>query len=526
MSGLTPSGSKIAQAIDGAESIYNTSQAATGAAAKPITREAGKPARAKKERRPRQKDGIVALTDGCKFWVDDRQKAYSAMKIKGIWQNWPVRSEFFKIWLTGEAYEKNGFAPSGQVLDESLRTIEAMANRRGERRSAWLRYGQRGNTIYLDLANDTWEAVEINFTIKPHGWRIISGEGLPFIRSARTREMVRPEPDGNLADLSAFFNFAGPLDEKMTIGWLLAAARPKGPYPLCSLSGEQGTGKSTFSRRLRDLIDAGTPAIQAAPKDEQDLILAAQNSHIIALDNVSHIDNSTSDALCRLATGSGFATRALFSNGDEWLFEGCNPIVLNGIGEFAERADLADRSFKIHLAPIADQNRLTEAELDALWAAELPKFTGAIYTALACALENLPSTRVQNAGRMADAEHFITAAEPALRWPSGTFSAAYRQHRRDNAETTFEADPIAATLVKWFEHTSGTWEGSATRLLEILTSEADSEKSHMRTWPKNANSMGTALSRAAPLLRAKGIEIHRTHSGHRTITIKRKGEQP
>jgi hypothetical protein len=47
------------------------------------------------------------------------------------------------------------------------------------------------------------------------------------------------------------------------------------------------------------------------------------------------------DALCRLATGGGFATRKLHSDANEVLFKATRPIILNGIPELAERPDLA-----------------------------------------------------------------------------------------------------------------------------------------------------------------------------------------
>jgi hypothetical protein len=44
-------------------------------------------------------------------------------------------------------------------------------------------------------------------------------------------------------------------DWYLLIGWLLAAFRPVGPYPVLCLAGEQGSGKSTEAQILRELID-------------------------------------------------------------------------------------------------------------------------------------------------------------------------------------------------------------------------------------------------------------------------------
>ena len=43
----------------------------------------------------------------------------------------------------------------------------------------------------------------------------------------------------------------------------------------------------------------------------------AQNSHIVALDNLSKFPQWLSDAMCRLATGGGHSERALYHDDEE-----------------------------------------------------------------------------------------------------------------------------------------------------------------------------------------------------------------
>ena len=45
-----------------------------------------------------------------------------------------------------------------------------------------------------------------------------------------------------------------PEDAVLLIAWLLGAMRPRGPYPVLSLNGEQGSGKSGAVRMLKDNI--------------------------------------------------------------------------------------------------------------------------------------------------------------------------------------------------------------------------------------------------------------------------------
>jgi len=98
------------------------------------------------------------------------------------------------------------------------------------------------------------------------------------------------------------------------------AAAPRTVPPL-ALHGEQGTAKSTTGRTLRDLIDPKAAPMRSEPRNGHDLMIAAHNGWLLAFDNVSRLSPWLSDAICRLATGGGFATRELYSDTDEVLID-------------------------------------------------------------------------------------------------------------------------------------------------------------------------------------------------------------
>src|SRR5437667_12134418 len=109
--------------------------------------------------------------------------------------------------------------------------------------------------------------------------------------------------------------------------------RPPGqPYPVLALHGEQGSGKSTAARLLRKLVDPNVASLRAAPRNEHDLMIAANAGWLLSFDNLSSIPAWLSDALCRLATGGGFATRELYSDDNERIFSAQRLIILTGIG--------------------------------------------------------------------------------------------------------------------------------------------------------------------------------------------------
>src|SRR5262245_62799068 len=130
-----------------------------------------------------------------------------------------------------------------------------------------------------------------------------------------------PQPGGKLEPLAALLNLPSPDDLALVAAWLLAALRPGGPYPLLVVAGEQGAAKTTLAKMMRALVDPNVAPVRTLPGEERDLFIAANNGHVLAFDNLSALPPWLSDTLCRLASGGSFATRQLYTDGDEVLFE-------------------------------------------------------------------------------------------------------------------------------------------------------------------------------------------------------------
>ncbi|HUY31388.1 MAG TPA: hypothetical protein VMV69_01300 [Pirellulales bacterium] len=59
---------------------------------------------------------------------------------------------------------------------------------------------------------------------------------------------------------------------------------------------------------------------------------------VIALDNLSTIPVWLSDALCRMSTGGGYGTRALYANDRETVFNAQRPVLVTGIEDSGDAA--------------------------------------------------------------------------------------------------------------------------------------------------------------------------------------------
>jgi len=467
-------------------------------------------------RRPAQRDQLMTLCTFVDLWHDEAGECYATFPVGAHRESWPLASKAFRRWLSVRSYEETGLAPGGQALDDTIRVLEARAYSEGPERVPHMRAGEMGGRAYLDLADAAWRSVEID----GEGWRMVDRSPVAFVRSGQMRPLAEPEAGYGIEELRRFVNVESEEYFLLLVAWIIAALRSTGPYPVLVFSGEQGTGKSTISRLVRSLVDPNAAPIRAVPKDDRDLVVGAVNSHVIALDNLSSVPSWLSDALCRLSTGGGFASRMLHTDREESVMQAMRPIILNGIPSLTDRPDLASRAVTVRLRPIAETERRTEAEFWEDWATTAPRVLGVLLDGLSTGLRRLASVKLDRSPRMADFARFATACEPGLGFEAGSFLAAYQANQADITETTFEADPVAIAIRDLIRNDYPTgWSGSATELLAALNTRTAENVRRIRLWPPTAASLGNRIDRIAPVLRSQGFIVERRHSGTRTITI-------
>ncbi|MCH9016000.1 MAG: hypothetical protein IH877_09985 [Gemmatimonadetes bacterium] len=339
------------------------------------------------------------------------------------------------------------------------------------------------------------------------------------------KPLPMPVPGGSIDMLHPFLNVSSNSDFVLIVAWILAALRNRGPYPVIVLSGEQGSAKSTFSAILRALLDPNAAPLRALPREDRDLFIAATNGHVLAFDNVSGLRDWISDTLCRLATGGGFAVRQLYTDQDEVLFEASRPVVLNGIEEIVARPDLADRAIFLTLEPIPEKNRRSEEELWTEFETSAPQILGALLGAVSHGLRCLPGVELEEMPRMADFAVWATACEKAL-WEEGTFMRAYAGNRDEAIDSVIEADPVGSA-VRSLMVSRDEWTGTASDLLDDLSTEVSEKVRHAKSWPVTPRALSGRLRRAASFLRKVGIDIAFMREGRartRTIRISRMAE--
>ena len=469
-------------------------------------------------------DRLIALVldTGIELFHDPDQRGWASIRVDGHWQNHPIRSRAFQLFLLRTYYRETGNSPGAQAIRATLELLEAKALFDGEESLINLRVANHRGKLYLDLCDRAWRAVEID----AEGWRIVDRPPPRFHRTRGSRPLPAPERGGGLDELRRFLN----VDHH---GWtliksfLVAALRPSVPCPILVAKGEQGAGKTTACRIVSELIDPRTGALRGVPREVRDLVAAARNSWIVCFDNLSHLPEDLADAACRLATGGGFGGRELYSDHDEAIFDATRPMVFNAIPDLgAARPDFLDRALIVEFLDMKPEMRRDEAQFWREFEEVRPRILGALLDAASAGIRNLPNVRLEQPPRMADFALWVSACEESLGMKPGEALTAYQSNRTETRNLALESSPLYEPVAELAQEG---FSGTVTELHARLASMMSESMRRSVRWPKAPNALGNALRRMAANLRAAGIEIQFSRAdihGRRVVSLVGASEPP
>ena len=456
------------------------------------------------------------LSSGIELFHDPDQHGWASVRVGQHWENYPLRSRAFHLFMLRTYYLDTGESPGGQALRAALEIFEARALFDGPEHTIHLRVAEHGGKLYLDLCDPEWRAIEID----TDGWRIVERAPARFRRARGSQPLPLPKAGGSIEELRPFLN----VDRD---GWVLikaflvAALKPAMPYPILVAKGEQGAGKSTGCRVITSLIDPRTSALRGAPREVRDLVAAARNAWLVCFDNLSHLPNDLADAACRLATGGGFGGRELYSDHDEAVFDATRPLVFNAIPDLgAARPDFLDRALIVEFNDIKPEQRRDERQFWLEFECARPSILGALLDAVVIGLRQLPAISLARLPRMADFAIWVSACEEAIEVESREFLAVYSENQIAGRDLALESSPLFEPL----KHLAQLgFKGSTAELLIRLNSIVGDGQKRSPYWPKVPNALGGTLRRMAGNLRSVGIELQfsRTdNDGRRMVAVR------
>ena len=344
------------------------------------------------------------------------------------------------------------------------------------------RIAEHEGAFWYDLSNKTWQAVKIDNS----GWEITDNPPVLFSRYRHQLQQALPKHGGNINKILNYVNIKE--SKTLFLCWLVSCFIPNIPHAAIIIHGEKGAAKSTASGLLKSLIDPSALDTLTLQNDQRTMAVNLLNHWFLPFDNVSFINEDTSDTLCRAITGGGIQQRRLHTNSEDTIFTFQRCVAINGIHNVATRADLLDRSILIELIRITDSDRKELSAVLANFEADKADILGGIFDTVVKAINIFPSVKLQNLPRMADFARWGYAIGEALGEGLGQiFLNEYTGNRQIQNEEAIANDPVATLIVEFMKNRQE-WTGLFSTLYRLLADIAEDNGISVKhkSFPANA----------------------------------------
>ncbi len=470
-----------------------------------------------------QADILTEIIEGLNIdlFHDETMQSYGSIFINDHFETWALTSKQFKIFCKQAYFLQTGKNIKMEIVKQVVELLEARATFDGEKIELQNRVAESEGAFILDLADKNWRAVKTT----SKGWDIIEAPTL-FKRYSHQEGNVEPIGGG---DINRIFNYINLKQEQklLYLVYLISLFVPKIPHPILLTSGEKGSGKTSFFRIIKKIIDPSIIETTSFPKQENELIQKLQHHYFIGFDNISFISNSTSDILCRAVTDLGFSKRTLYENDDDFIYKMRRCIGLNGINVVASQDDLLDRCVMLELKRIDPEHRQEEAELWREFESDRPHILGAIFDILSKGMAIYPSVKLGELYRLADFTRWGYAIAEAIEQGQGQeFLKAYSENIDRQNEELINSNPVAQTVVEFMKDKNSFMGTPSTLFAEL---ETTGYRLHLdikgKSFPKSPDGLSKTLKRIKSNLFSAGILSETTKTGGiRYISLTKTGE--
>ena len=468
-----------------------------------------------KERRSEEEEKINPIN-----WVIDHFKNYELWHTEDKTAYITVNGEHFKIGytefnniITTTYHSETGDGISRQAREAASDTLMGYASF-GETHNIYVRLAGLDGKIYLDMANEAREVIEIT----KDGWKIIKNPPVRFRRPDGMLPLPVPVAGGTLDDLRPFMNVT---DDQWPLvkAYIIGTTNPFGTYALLVLLGPTGRMKTPMTSRIKYIIDPHTGKVDFPPKDLDDRIIIYNDNHIVGFDNESYISKERSNEYCRVSSGATLSQRKFFLQLELLNIYAHNPLIINGIKYFITEDDLLNRS--IIIEPPRMTTFETQEDADKKFFNAHPKILGALLDMIVTGLMGYDSVTVNT--RMADFARWVVACLGPTE--GDKFLKLYEENRSTYIKSKSEGNLLVDTLVDFMD-TCGEWNGTAKTLLAILNSKSvnayTGAKSRPEGWLVDGTRLGSKLNEHEEEIRERGYVFTRgIKNKERVINISR-----
>ncbi len=460
-------------------------------------------------------DLVLAL--GLRIFLDDRGVAWGWAKLNGHYETLNLRSDEFGGFCQSAYFSEYDDALSDGVIKK---VASFLKHRASEKHTLHNRFAYLDGKLWIDTGADGNAIV-----VTQDGWGKASCIVPVFRRFNHQKSFPVPQPDGRVKEIFDFLPVKNPDEQLLILVWICSLPLEHIQRPLLLLYGSAGSGKSTCSEIIRDIVDPSTTPTMSLPQNRADLIQILDHHALPVFDNIERLAGWASPEICRAVTGGGFSRRTLFSDNDDSIFRFRRSAILNGINLPANAPDVLDRSIIIRLDRLTAHERALyggREELIRSFQEARPRIFGGILNALSSAMRIRPTVKLEQLHRMDEWQLWGCAIAQSLGIDQEAFLFSYQANISRQHEELVASDPVCLAVVQ-FMLSRMEWQGSPSKLYSELSVLAKTE-GHNRdaTWPKAPNGLTRRLNELKTNLSAVGIRISQPRTkAQRTIILNR-----
>ena len=431
----------------------------------------------------------------------------------------PINSKQFKWWIADLYHKTTKQTASSEAIKAASLVLEAQTQNQPIR-TLYNRFAPNGDLSYWwDMGDDYGRAIHYD----KDGWEVVYDTPPIFRRYPHTIPLPMPTKDGNLALFLPYLSLNEPGDKLLAIVATISYLIPEVPHIGTTITGRQGTGKSTLHRLMQNLIDPSSADLLTLPSKNDDLIQTIEHHYLSIFDNIGNLTSAQSDILCRAITGGGNEKRELYTTDDSFIRRFIRCIGINGISVPIEKSDLFSRNALFPWVPIKPGERKTDAEMMDSISDDTPKLIGAMLDVIVKAINIYPDVKPTLNARMADFVKWGIAITKSIGLTQNDFEEAYKANLSTQDDEIIKSSVVAEQVIRYMEETNQTvLEGPSTTIKTSIEEWVNPLDGYGRPtgdllskkpgWPRTANSFSTMLNDVAEALEAFGYVFSKSRT--------------
>lgn len=286
-------------------------------------------------------------------------------------------------------------------------------------------------------------------------------------------------------------------------------------------TGETGTGKSTTTDYIKELVDPSNARKISISKKELENRLS--NHYLICFDNVGNITKEQSDIICRAITGDAYEKNTLDAS---YIVSYIRPIIINGIKCPIYKEDIIDRFIIFEFSKI-DTTYVERLLLDKKAKKELPDALAYIFDVISRARVIKKDLKIGKNYRMADSYSWGYAIAEAIEFGGGKkFDRLIKEKLSEQNKMIIANNHTALAFVEYFRsilfYMGDTKKYTMTELYNHLSFTAKKIGCD-KYFPQVASRLGVELRQLTKVLEREGFIVefdHKTKANYVYITRK------